>query len=214
MPLRASKVKPVPYVASKVKPVPYVASKVKPVPLRDLKSQARALTWCIQTKVVFEIDFLRKLILEREILKIQQYDIYEKCSPDVGENDGRTFRIIGTHPEELLLHIHHSMISGFWTIFTDFRLQTKISRVIYPPPSGIEELWSCSIPKITKNSSRRTPRRNFDHQIGKSPEKKSKMMKIRILINLDVEVIAHSEVVQNAFKTLKLSIFDHISSSK
>ena len=89
--------------------------------------------------MVFEIDFLRKLILEREILKIQQYDIYEKCSPDVGENDGRTFRIIGTHPEELLLHIHHSMISGFWTIFTDFRLQTKISRVI-GPPSGIEEL--------------------------------------------------------------------------
>ena len=82
--------------------------------------------------MVFEIDFLRKLILEREILKIQQYDIYEKCSPDVGENDGRTFRIIGTHPEELLLHIHHSMISGFWTIFTDFRLQAKISRVNPP----------------------------------------------------------------------------------
>ena len=68
--------------------------------------------------MVFEIDFLRKLILEREILKIQQYDIYEKCSPDVGENDGRTFRIIGTHPEELLLHIHHSMISGFNSFFS------------------------------------------------------------------------------------------------
>ena len=140
--------------------------------------------------------------------------IYEKCSPDVGENDGRTFRIIGTHSEELLLHIHHSMISGVLTIFADFRLQTKINR-INASPSGIEELWSCSIQKTTKNSSRRTPRRNFDHQIGKSPPKKrSKMMKIGILINLDVEVIAHSEVVQNTFKTLKLSIFDHISSLK
>ena len=66
-------------------------------------------------------------------MKIQQYDIYEKCSPDVGENDGRTFRIIGTHPEELLPHIHHSMIFGVLTIFTDFRLQTKISRDNAPP---------------------------------------------------------------------------------
>ena len=68
--------------------------------------------------------------------------------------------------------------------------------------------------KMTKNSSRRTPRRNFDHQIGKIQKKKSKMMKIRIVINSDVEVVAHPEVVQNTFKTLKLPIFDHISSLK
>ena len=78
----------------------------------------------------------------------------------------------------------------------------------------LEEIWSCSIQKTIKNSSRRTPRRNFDHQIEKIQKKKSKMMKIDILLNLDVEVVAHSEVVQNTFKTLKLSIFDHISSLK
>ena len=40
------------------------------------------------------------------------------------------------------------------------------------------------------------------------------MMKIRILINSDVEVVAHPEVVQNTFKTPKLSISDHIPSLK
>ena len=130
--------------------------------------------------MVFDIDFLRKLILEREILKIQQYDIYEKCSPDVGENDGRTFRIIGTHPEELLLHIHHSMISGFWTILTDFRLQTKISSVNHPP----RELRSYD--HVISQKSPRTPRRNFRNPEKKVQKKKSKMMKFGILINLDV----------------------------
>ena len=38
------------------------------------------------------------------------------------------------------------------------------------------------------------------------------MMKIGVLINWDVEVVALSEAVQNTFKTIKLSIFGHISS--
>ena len=37
--------------------------------------------------------------------------------------------------------------------------------------------------KITNNSSRRTPRQDFDHQIEFFFGKKSKMMKIGILIN-------------------------------
>ncbi len=77
-----------------------------------------------------------------------------------------------------------------------------------------EEIWSFWTQKITNNSSRRTPRQDFDHQIEIFFGKKSKMMKIGILINWDVEVVAHSEVVQNTFKTLKLSIFGHISSLK
>ena len=39
-------------------------------------------------------------------------------------------------------------------------------------------------------------------------------MKNDILLNLDVEVAAHSEVVQNTSKTPTLSISDHISSLK
>ena len=37
---------------------------------------------------------------------------------------------------------------------------------------SLEKIWSCSIQKINKNSSRRTPRRNFNHQIGKIQKKK------------------------------------------
>ena len=51
-------------------------------------------------------------------------------------------------------------------------------------------------------------------KLEKFRKKKSKMMKIRMVINSDVEVVAHPEVVQNTFETLKLSIFDHISSLK
>ncbi len=90
----------------------------------------------------------------RNIEDIAIWYIYEKCSPDVGENDGRTFRIIGTHPEELLLHIHHSMISGFWKIFTDFRLQTKISRVIGPPLGN----WGVMIMFYPKNHQELIPK--------------------------------------------------------
>ena len=76
---------------------------------------------------------------------------------------------------------------------------------------SLEKIWSCSIQKIIKNSSRRTPRRNFDHQNEKIQEKK---VKNDILLKLDVKVAAHSEVVQNTSKTPKLSISDHISSLK
>ena len=96
-----------------------------------------------------------------------------------------------------------SIICGYW-----WECNSSV------PEKFWEEIWSCSIQKIIKNSSRRTPRRNFDHQSEKIQKKKSKMMKIDILLNLDVEVVAHSEVVQNTSKTPKLSISDHISSLK
>ena len=54
----------------------------------------------------------------------------------------------------------------------------------------------------------------FTIKLAISRKERSKMMKIQIVINTDVEVVAHSEVVQNTFKTLKLSLFDHISSIK
>ena len=79
---------------------------------------------------------------------------------------------------------------------------------------SLEKIWLCSIQKIIKNSSRRTPRWNFDHQSEKIQEKKVKMMKNDALLKLDVEVAAHSEVVQKTSKTPKLSISDHISSLK
>ena len=79
---------------------------------------------------------------------------------------------------------------------------------------SLEKIWLCSIQKIIKNSSRRTPRWNFDHQSEKIQEKKSKMIKSDILLKLDVKVAAHSEVVQKTSKTPKLSISDHISSLK
>ena len=157
--------------------------------------------------------FFGKGVVTLDLMEIRRHDIYKKYSRELILFDGRTFRVIGTHPEELLVPILNSGENRFWGIFR------KICGYRQEPNSSVsenfgDEIWSCSIQKINKNSSRRTPRRNFGHQIGKIQEKKSKMMKIRILINSDVEVVAHSEVVQNTFKTLKLSIFDHISSLK
>ena len=47
--------------------------------------------------------------------------------------------------------------------------------------------------------------------MGKSTNKKVKMMKIDIVIKFDVMTVAHSEVVQNTSTTPKLSIPDHIT---
>ena len=71
--------------------------------------------------------------------------------------------------------------------------------MIFFSPKNHQEL-------IPKNSSSKFRPSNWQKS-----RKMSKMMKIRILINSDVEVVAHSEVVQNTSKTPKLSISDHIS---
>ena len=47
-----------------------------------------------------------------------------------------------------------------------------------------------------------------------NPRKKSKVIKNDIFLKLDVNVAAHSEVVQNTSKTPKLSISDNIPSLK
>ena len=48
-------------------------------------------------------------------------------------------------------------------------------------------------------------------ELSKSRNKKSKIAKLDNILNLGLEVVAHSKTVQNTSKTPKLSISDHIS---
>ena len=128
--------------------------------------------------------------------------------------DERTFRIIITHRKNSspnLAHIHDFEI---WERITKIKVGNKIMRV-NGGKLNLEEIWSCSIQKIIKNSSWRTPRQHFACQNEKiQKQKKWKMMKIDIVLKFDVKVVAHSEAVQNTSTTSKLSILDHITSLK
>ena len=59
-------------------------------------------------KGVFFSSFQRNTALAHELLEMWVQDIYEKCSSDMSLFDGRTFRFIRTHPEELQLGLLHS----------------------------------------------------------------------------------------------------------
>ena len=126
--------------------------------------------------------------------------------------DERTFRIIITHRKNSspnLAHIHDFEI---WERITKIKVGNKIMRV-NGDILNLEQIWSMLYPKnnqelILKNSSP-----TFRMSKWENPKsKKWKMMKIDIVLKCDVNVVAHSEAVQNTSTTSKLSILDHITS--
>ncbi len=137
----------------------------------------------------------------------------KKNSEDFKLFDGRTFRIVRTHPEELHVYEGRTSNSTFWQFSEKVVGVKKFDQVTLQKSFGKRsELFS------PKQWPRTHPEEIlveiltiFSNIFGK---KVKKMMKIDILLNLDVEVVAHSEVVQNTSKTPKLSISDHISSLK
>ena len=86
--------------------------------------------------------------------------------------DERTFRFIRTHRNNSSPHLTHTQDFQIWARITKIKLANKVMRVI-GGKLNLEEIWSCSIQKIIKNSSWRTPRQHFECQNEKIHKQKS-----------------------------------------
>ena len=86
--------------------------------------------------------------------------------------DERTFRFIRIHRNNSSPHLTHTQDFQIWARITKIKVGNKIMRVncniLF-----LEEIWSCSIQKIIKNSSWRTPRQHFECQNEKIHKQKS-----------------------------------------
>ena len=86
--------------------------------------------------------------------------------------DERTFRFIRTHRNNSSPHLTHTQDFQIWARITKIKVGNKIMRV-NDVKLNLEEIWSCSIQKIIKNSSWRTPRQHFECQNEKIHKQKS-----------------------------------------